>query len=152
MAALQLASMNGSNKLKIGPDDVLIYSARIIPGNEKRVMKMMNRICKLGAKIEMNRSDNLHASGHGYKEKLAEVIRLVQPQHFLPIHGPITPDLSLPRFPTGESVFLNAHAELAKELGVERTKVIHDGEMLGVKSMRNRRTVSSGSMQVMVPI
>ena len=64
-------------------DDVL----KIIPGNEKRVMRMMNRISRMGLKIEMDRADNLHASGHGYREELAEVIRLVQPQHFLPIHG-----------------------------------------------------------------
>ena len=99
-------------------------------------MKMMNRISRLGPRIEMRRTDNLHASGHGYREELAEVIQLVKPQQFLPVHG--------------ESVFLHAHAELAHELGIQRTSVIHDGEMLGVKSLRSRRTVSSGAMQVIM--
>lgn len=107
----------------------------MIPGNEKKVTRMMNKIAKKGAKIAMGRGELLHTSGHGYREELAEAIKLVQPQHFLPVHG--------------ESVFLGAHAELAKELGVDRTMVIHDGDMLGVKPLLRRRTVSSGAFSSM---
>lgn len=104
----------------------------MIPGNEKQVMKMMNRISKQGAEIAMGRGELLHASGHGYREELAEAIKLVKPQHFLPVHG--------------ESVFLGAHAELARELGIERTIVIHDGDMIGVKPLMRQHTLSGGSM------
>lgn len=48
---------------------------------------MMNRISRMGARILMDRTANLHASGHGYHDELAELIQLVKPQHFLPIHG-----------------------------------------------------------------
>lgn len=86
---MALASTDSSNKLTLGSDDLVLYSAKVIPGNEKRVMKMMNRISKSGCDVIMDRSANLHASGHGYKEELAELIKLVKPQHFLPVHGTI---------------------------------------------------------------
>eukprot|EP00210_Caulerpa_lentillifera_P006148 g5875.t1 len=126
-SALSLASTDSSSKLRLGPDDLFLYSAKVIPGNEKRVMKMMNKISKVGCNVIMNRNANLHASGHGYKDELAELIKIVKPQHFLPVHG--------------ESVFLYAHAQLARDLGIQRTSVIHDGELLGVKATRNTRTV-----------
>ena len=131
---------------------LLSVALQIIPGNEKRVMKMMNKVSRLGPKVAMSRTENLHASGHAYREELSEIIKLVKPQHFLPVHGTI----SLVRFgftfaSSGESVFLHAHAELAQELGVKSTTVIHDGELLGVKPLRTRRTVSPSSMQVCCP-
>ena len=95
---------------------------------------MMNNIAQRGPKIVMGRAEHLHASGHAYRDELAEVIRVVKPQHFLPIHG--------------ESVFMCKHAELAQELGVQRTRVIRDGEMLGVKHLMKRRTVAQGAMPV----
>ncbi|GMH37110.1 hypothetical protein BSKO_04983 [Bryopsis sp. KO-2023] len=131
-AALNMASRQASNNLKINQNDLIMYSAKMIPGNEKRVMKMMNRLSKQGPEIAMGRGELLHTSGHGYREELEEVIKLVQPQHFLPVHG--------------ESVFLQAHAEVAKELGIQRTMVIHDGDMVGVKHLMRKRTVSVGSM------
>ena len=97
-------------------------------------MRMMNNIAQKGPKIVMGRGEHLHASGHAYQDELAEVIKAVRPQHFLPIHG--------------ESVFMRKHAELAQELGVQRTRVIRDGEMLGVKHLMRRRTVSQGAMPV----
>ena len=44
--------------------------AQVIPGNEIRVMKMMNRIAELGPNIAMRRTDNLHTSGHAYRDEL----------------------------------------------------------------------------------
>ena len=46
---------------------------------------MMNEIAKRGPEIAMGREDCLHSSGHGYKEELDEVIKLLKPEHFLPI-------------------------------------------------------------------
>lgn len=47
----------------------------MIPGNEKRVVKMMNRIANRGTKIVMRKDENLHASGHAYRDELAEIIK-----------------------------------------------------------------------------
>ncbi len=62
-------------------------------------------------------------------------MKLVKPQHFLPVHG--------------EYAFLCAHAQLARDIGITNTSVIRNGAFLGVSPKRNGRTVSSGSMQVL---
>lgn len=60
-AVLNMASMEASTKLKLQPDDLLVYSAKVIPGNDKRCMKMFNRISAMGLRIANNRADGLHA-------------------------------------------------------------------------------------------
>ncbi|KAJ6294240.1 hypothetical protein OIU76_022343 [Salix suchowensis] len=129
-AALNLASYGSSHALKLNKEDVILYSAKVIPGNESRVMKMMNRISEIGSTIVMGRNELLHTSGHGYRGELEEVLRIVKPQHFLPIHG--------------ELLFLKEHELLGKSTGIRHTTVIKNGEMLGVSHLRNRKVLSNG--------
>ncbi|KAA8542137.1 hypothetical protein F0562_023289 [Nyssa sinensis] len=129
-AALNLASYGSSHSLKLSKEDVILYSAKVIPGNETRVMKMMNRISEIGSAIVMGKNEQLHTSGHGYSGELEEVLKIVKPQHFLPIHG--------------ELLFLKEHELLGKSTGIRHTAVIKNGEMLGVSHLRNRRVLSNG--------
>ncbi|KAJ4712552.1 Ribonuclease J [Melia azedarach] len=129
-AALNLASYGGSHSLKLTKEDIILYSAKVIPGNESRVMKMLNRISEIGSTIVMGRNEGLHTSGHGYRGELEEVLKLVKPQHFLPIHG--------------ELLFLKEHELLGRSTGIRHSTVIKNGEMLGVSHLRNRRVLSNG--------
>ncbi|KDP30936.1 hypothetical protein JCGZ_11312 [Jatropha curcas] len=129
-AALNLASYGSSHSLKLNKEDIILYSAKVIPGNESRVMKMLNRISDIGSTIVMGKNELLHTSGHGYRGELEEVLRIVKPQHFLPIHG--------------ELLFLKEHELLGKSTGIRHTTVIKNGEMLGVSHLRNRRVLSNG--------
>lgn len=129
-AALNLASFGSSHSLKLNKEDVILYSAKVIPGNDTRVMKMLNRISEIGPTIVMGKNEKLHTSGHGYREELEEVLRIVKPQHFLPVHG--------------ELLFLKEHELLGKTTGIRHTTVITNGEMLGVSHLRNRRVLSNG--------
>ncbi|KAL2515108.1 RNA-metabolising metallo-beta-lactamase family protein [Forsythia ovata] len=129
-AALNLASHGSSHSLKLNKDDVILYSAKVIPGNETRVMKMLNRISEIGSAIVMGKNELLHTSGHAHRDELEEVLKIVKPQHFLPIHG--------------ELVFLKEHELLGKSTGIRHTAVIKNGEMLGVSHLRNRRVLSNG--------
>nr|TKS06378.1 hypothetical protein D5086_0000123190 [Populus alba] len=129
-AALNLASYGSSHALKLNKEDVILYSAKVIPGNESRVMKMMNRISEIGSTIVIGKNELLHTSGHGYRGELEEVLKIVKPQHFLPIHG--------------ELLFLKEHELLGKSTGIHHTAVIKNGEMLGVSHLRNRRVLSNG--------
>ncbi|KAI4342504.1 hypothetical protein MLD38_027127 [Melastoma candidum] len=133
-AALNLASYGSSHSLKLNKEDVILYSAKVIPGNESRVMKMMNRLSEIGSNIIMGRTAGLHTSGHGYREELDEVLKIVKPQHFVPIHG--------------ELLFLKEHELLGKSSGIRHTTVIKNGEMLGVSHLRNRRVLSNGFMSL----
>ncbi|PIN21970.1 Beta-lactamase [Handroanthus impetiginosus] len=129
-AALNLASFGSSHSLKLNKEDLILYSAKVIPGNETRVMEMLNRISEIGSTIVMGRNSLLHTSGHAHREELDEVLKIVKPQHFLPIHG--------------ELLFLKEHELLGKSTGIRHTAVIKNGEMLGVSHLRNRRVLSNG--------
>lgn len=135
-AALSMAAREASNKLKLLPSDLVLYSAKVIPGNETQVVRMLNSIAGLGATVVQGRNENLHVSGHAYQEELKEVLRLVRPQHFLPVHG--------------EYSFLCEHARLAREeAGILNCSVIRNGTMLGVSQLRSRSTFSTGSQSGM---
>ncbi|CAI7924278.1 unnamed protein product [Closterium sp. NIES-53] len=129
-AALNLASYGTSKMLQLNADDTVLYSAKMIPGNETRVVKMMNRIALQGPRILQGRQHGLHTSGHAYSEEQQEVIRLVKPQHFLPVHG--------------EYAFMKEHELLAQRQGIRHTTVISNGEMVGVAPLRNAKVVSNG--------
>ncbi|GJP38941.1 hypothetical protein CLOM_g23349 [Closterium sp. NIES-68] len=129
-AALNLASYGTSRMLQLNSDDTVLYSAKMIPGNETRVVKMMNRIALQGPRILQGREHGLHTSGHAYREEQQEAIRLVQAQHFLPVHG--------------EYAFLKEHELLAQRQGIRHTTVISNGEMVGVAPLRNSKVVSNG--------
>ncbi|CAA0830152.1 RNA-metabolising metallo-beta-lactamase family protein [Striga hermonthica] len=129
-AALNLASYGSSYSLKLNKEDLILYSAKVIPGNEKRVMKMLNRVSEIGSTVVIGKNELLHTSGHAHREELDEVLKIVKPQHFLPIHG--------------ELLFLKEHELLGKSTGIRHTTVIKNGEMLGVSHLRNRRVLSNG--------
>ena len=125
-AQLAQAAFGGSRLLTLQPDDLLLYSAKMIPGNEKRVMRMMNAIAARGPQIAMKREDGLHSSGHAYRDELEEILKMLNPEHFLPVHG--------------EYAFLKEHELLARECGVRHSTVIGNGQMLGVTPLRNGRS------------
>src|SRR5206468_11260074 len=68
-------------------DDVVVFSAREIPGNEKAIGRVMNHIAKRGADIVYEGIKHVHVSGHGSEEELKLMLSLVRPRHFVPIHG-----------------------------------------------------------------
>ena len=68
------------------------------------------------------------------RDELEEVMKLVKPQHFLPVHG--------------EYAFLTAHAQLAQDVGIRNTSVIRNGQMLGVHHRRNGNVVSTTGASV----
>ena len=135
-AALNLAANGASPLLKLEETDLVVYSANQIPGNEARVAKMFNKLTDWGVTLAQGRHEGLHASGHAKKEELREVIRMVNPQNFLPVHG--------------EYTMLRAHAALARECGVQHTEVIRNGEMIGfgLKQQKGRQFGDTSSMTV----
>lgn len=128
-STLNLSSLGISSKLKINSNDTIIYSAKIIPGyenlfigNDKRVLRMLNRLSNYGCRVIYGSVEKLHTSGHGYIEELKELIRIIKPRYFLPIHG--------------EILSLYAHSQLAlKECGVNGTINLRNGQILVIESM-----------------
>lgn len=96
--------------------DVVIFSSRVIPGNETSISRVQNRLLWNGVEIIGEKERGVHVSGHPCRDELAEMFRLVRPQIAVPVHG--------------EYKHMLAHAELARSLQVPETVVIENGQAL----------------------
>ncbi|MBR6411824.1 MAG: ribonuclease J [Alphaproteobacteria bacterium] len=104
------------NSVYLGLDDVVIFSSRIIPGNEKAIALLQRKLKAKGCKIITDREDLVHVSGHYAGTDLKKMYDLLKPQIALPVHG--------------ESLELNEHVELAKKWGAKYAFALEDGEVL----------------------
>ena len=111
-AVLPQMSFSNYKKMTIEQGDTVIISARIIPGNEKPVSRMINDLYRRGAVVhyEDGSLPPVHVSGHASAEELKLLLNLIRPKFFIPIHG--------------EYSQLYCHAEIAKNLGVVEEKVL----------------------------
>jgi ribonuclease J len=87
LAALPRIAIDDHRHVRLAPGDTVVFSARIIPGNEKAVARVMNHAARRGADIIGEQDKHVHVSGHGSEEELKLLIALVKPRHFVPIHG-----------------------------------------------------------------
>ena len=86
-AALPRIAIDDHRHVKLAPGDVVVFSAREIPGNEKAIGRVMNHIARRDAEVITESDKHVHVSGHGSEEELKLMLSLVRPQHFVPIHG-----------------------------------------------------------------
>jgi ribonuclease J len=86
-SALPRIAIDDHRYVKLGADDVVVFSARAIPGNEKAIARTMNHIARRGADVITDTMKHVHVSGHGSAEELKLVLSLVRPRYFVPIHG-----------------------------------------------------------------
>jgi ribonuclease J len=126
LSALIRIAEGDHKQAEMGPDDAVILSARIIPGNEKPISNMINHIYRRGATVHQSSSAFVHASGHASQEELAQLIRLLRPRFFVPIHG--------------EYRHLVKHRELAVSAGVlaDAAFLLENGHVLEVDSQEAR--------------
>ena len=87
LAALPRIAIDDHRHVSLAPGDTVVFSARVIPGNEKAVARVMNHAARRGADILGEQDKHVHVSGHGSEEELKLLIALVKPRHFVPIHG-----------------------------------------------------------------
>ena len=117
-SSLNLSAQNSGKWLRIDENDVIIFSSRTIPGNEKRVARLINNLISLGASVVNDENLNTHTSGHGQREELSELHQAAKPEWFVPVHG--------------ELRHLVAHRELAIEIGTssENALLATDGDQV----------------------
>ncbi len=102
---------NESRWLKIGPGDTVILSSRNIPGNERAINFVINQIFKLGAIVHYEDMKPVHASGHAYQEEQTELLKMLRPKYFIPIHGEYR-QLALHKKTAEDSGYLKRHVSL----------------------------------------
>jgi ribonuclease J len=86
-AALPRIAIDDHRHVKLDADDVVVFSAREIPGNEKAIGRVMNHVARRGAEVVYEGIKHVHVSGHGSEEELKLMLSLVRPRYFVPIHG-----------------------------------------------------------------
>jgi ribonuclease J len=144
MAALSRLAINEVKNVEVEEGDVVILSARIIPGNEKLISNVINHFYRRGATVYDSDHAEIHVSGHGYREDLKLMINLVKPRFFIPIHG--------------EFKQLKNHLNLALDQGIapEHTRLIENGDILRFtestaevcgKATAGRRFIDEGNLE-----
>lgn len=118
MAALSRIAASIHRKITIKPGDVVIFSSRPIPGNEKSVSKVINELSQKGAKVIIQ---DTHVSGHACEEEIKLIYSLVKPRFAIPVHG--------------EYRHLLGQAKVAEQMGVpkENIQIIQSGDILELK-------------------
>jgi ribonuclease J len=87
LSALSRIAIDDHRYVKVGDDDVVVLSARSIPGNEKAIGRVINHLARRGADVITQDIKHVHVSGHGSVEELKLMLSLVRPRYFVPIHG-----------------------------------------------------------------
>lgn len=87
-SVLSRIASNTHTHIKIKENDLIIFSSRVIPGNERSISIMQNQLISRGAKIiTAYRCKNIHVSGHPSKEELRKMYRYIKPKMVIPVHG-----------------------------------------------------------------
>ena len=109
LSALARIALNRHRDVALEPGDRVIHSARVIPGNEKSISRMVDHLLRRGAEVITADDAPVHVSGHPSQEELRQLLQLVRPRFLVPIHG--------------EYRHLHAHARLAVESGLDSSSV-----------------------------
>lgn len=123
--------------LSLSSGDSVILSSRVIPGNDRRVSRMVSELLRLDIELHthVTRRD-LHTSGHANRDELQHMLDLVRPRCFVPVHG--------------ARHHLHNHAELARRSGVEQCLVIENGQVAQLFNGRleHGETVRAGRVAI----
>jgi ribonuclease J len=120
MSVLSRIATDEHKSIKIKEGDVVILSAKMIPGNEQAIGRIINHLFRRGADVIYEKVSEIHVSGHASKEELKLMLNLVRPKHFMPIHGEFR-----------HKVY---HARLAEKTGIPRENIflLDNGDVLEI--------------------
>jgi ribonuclease J len=121
-SALALMAAGEHKHFTVGEGDLVIFSSRVIPGNERVIGRLINSLLRRGAEVLWEDVAFVHVSGHASQDDLRHMLTLTRPRNFMPVHG--------------EYRHLLQHARLAEDAGVpaERIFLVEDG--LGLELTR----------------
>jgi ribonuclease J len=114
-SALTRMSLGEHKQVVIGRGDVVVISARAIPGNERAISHLIDNLYRRGAEVLTWDNADVHVSGHACEEELKLMLNVTRPRFFIPIHGTLR--------------HLIHHARLAESVGVPHGAVITNGQV-----------------------
>lgn len=119
-AALSRIANGDHPNITLGEGDTVIFSSRIIPGNERGIFDMMNRLAARGMKIITERDRAIHVSGHPCRDELKQMYEWARPRVAIPVHG--------------ETRHLIEHADYAKKLGIKQALIPKNGVVIEINT------------------
>lgn len=108
----------GNHPISLSDGDLVIFSSRTIPGNEKAVGEVVNNLAMRGVEVITGEDAPVHVSGHPRREELAQLYDWVNPDLLIPMHG--------------EARHMFAHAEFARSRGIKQTLIVRNGDMVKI--------------------
>src|SRR5881628_413121 len=125
-SALALMAAGENTYVKVARGDLVIISARVIPGHERTIGRVVNALYRLGAEVLYEDNAFVHVSGHASQDDLKLMMSLTRPRYFVPVHG--------------EYRHLLGHARLAESVGIapERVFLMEDGMGLELSTSEAR--------------
>ena len=123
-------------QIAITKGDVIIFSSKIIPGNERKIYSLFNQFCKLGVEVLTEKDHFVHVSGHPSQQEVAKMYELIKPKVAIPVHG--------------ESIHLHEHCKFARAKGIKQAIEVENGDvvLLDEKSTQKIAKVDSGYLAV----
>ncbi|PCJ71211.1 MAG: MBL fold metallo-hydrolase [Rhodobiaceae bacterium] len=115
-AALARIASHSHRDIVLGEGDTVIFSSRIIPGNDVSIYDMQNDLVRAGVNVITEKDHFVHVSGHPCRDELRAMYGWIRPEVSVPVHG--------------EARHLREHAALAKELQVPQSLILKNGDMV----------------------
>jgi ribonuclease J len=109
LSALRRMAYNDHRDVELHADDTVMFSATPIPGNERAVNEVIDRLHRIGCEVVTARDAPIHASGHGYQEEIKLMLNLTRPKYVMPMHG--------------DFQRLRLHGKLAESVGIPRENI-----------------------------
>ena len=116
-SALARIAADTHPRIELGEGDTVVFSSRVIPGNERAIGAVQDNLVRRGVKLMTDADHMIHVSGHPARDELRKLYKLVRPRFSVPVHG--------------EWRHLSAHAALAQEAGVTPV-LLEDGDILSL--------------------
>jgi ribonuclease J len=117
-SAMARIAADSHPNIALGEGDTVLFSSRMIPGNERAVGLVQDNLVRRGVRVMTDADHAIHCSGHPARDELRRLYELVKPRYAVPVHG--------------EWRHMASHAALARELGAEPV-VLEDGDVLQLK-------------------
>lgn len=115
-AALARIARDDHPELSLSEGDTVIFSSKIIPGNEREIFTLHNDLVDLGVKVITEKDEFVHVSGHPCRDELKMMYKWVRPKLSVPVHG--------------EARHLEEHADFALSLGIGQAIAPRNGDVI----------------------
>ena len=139
LAALSRIAGGTHRQIELMTDDIVVFSSSPIPGNRASINRIINKLYLKGVRVYTNTElSDIHTSGHANQEELKWMLRLINPEYFMPVHG--------------EYRMLKAHGDLAEDCGIPKENIFicenGDSVELTKDGVRQGKKVTAGDVYV----